>query len=78
MTEITDHDTTVRYLRPGWFTRHVFNRSLRWCTRRGWSVAGSSELRLPGRRSGAARTTVVNVLDIGDQRDLVAPRGTTE
>jgi deazaflavin-dependent oxidoreductase (nitroreductase family) len=68
----------VRYVRPGWFTRHVFNRAVRWLTRLGLSVAGSRELRVVGRTTGEIRTTVVNVLDIDDRRYLVAPRGTTQ
>src|SRR3954470_21847019 len=67
-----------RYIRPGWFTTHVFNRLVRRLTRMGISVAGSRELRVVGRRSGAVRTTAVNLLEVDGQRYLVAPRGTTE
>lgn len=77
MNESTAH-TTVRYLRPGWFTRNVFNRGSRWLTRRGVSVAGSRELRVRGRSSGLVRTTVVNLLAVDGSDYLVAPRGTTE
>ena len=69
---------THRYIEPGWFTRNIFNRSIRWLTRRGLSVAGSRELRVVGRSSGEVRTTVVNVLDVDGRRYLVAPRGTTQ
>jgi deazaflavin-dependent oxidoreductase (nitroreductase family) len=69
---------TDRYLAPGWFTTNVFNRAVRWLTRRGVSVAGSAELRVVGRSSGTVRTTVVNVLDVDGRRYLVAPRGTTQ
>jgi deazaflavin-dependent oxidoreductase (nitroreductase family) len=68
----------TRYQRPGWFTRHVFNRAMRRLTRLGVSVWGSRELRVVGRRSGVVRTTVVNLLDHDGARYLVAPRGTTE
>jgi deazaflavin-dependent oxidoreductase (nitroreductase family) len=67
-----------RYVQPGWFTRNVFNRAVRWLTRRGVSVSGSRELRVVGRKSGAVRTTPVNLLDVDGSRYLVAPRGTTE
>jgi deazaflavin-dependent oxidoreductase (nitroreductase family) len=81
MNESSAHtsSTTVgdRYLRPGWFTRSVFNRGVRRLTRVGISVLGSRELRVVGRRSGEVRTTVVNLLDVDDRRYLVAPRGTT-
>ena len=38
----------ARYLEPGWFTRQVFNRTVRRRTRWGLSVAGSRELRVRG------------------------------
>ena len=70
--------TATRYQAPDWFTKHVFNRAFRRLTRLGISVLGSRELRVIGRRSGVARTTVVNLLDHGGRRYLVAPRGETE
>lgn len=75
---MTETVATDRYQRPGLFTRHVFNRLVRRLTRLGLSVWGSRELRVRGRRSGVVRTTVVNVLDDGGRRYLVAPRGETE
>jgi deazaflavin-dependent oxidoreductase (nitroreductase family) len=69
---------TTRYERPGFFTRHLFNRAVRRATRWGLSVWGSRELRVAGRRSGHVRTTVVNLLDHDGARYLVAPRGETE
>lgn len=77
MNQSTAHEVD-RYLRPGWFTTNVFNRAIRWLTRRGISVAGSRELRVVGRRSGQVRTTVVNLLDVEGTTYLVAPRGVTE
>jgi len=70
--------TEQRYLRPGVFTQHVFNRLVRRLTRWGLSVWGSRELRVVGRRSGTVRTTVVNLLEVDGHRYLVAPRGETE
>ncbi len=67
-----------RYIEPGWFTRNIFNRFVAWLARRGLSVRGSSELRVQGRSSGIMRTVPVNPLTIGDNRYLVAPRGTTQ
>lgn len=82
MNESTDHTSSpapdARYLEPGWFTKHVFNRVVRWSARRGLSLAGSRELRVVGRRSGEVRTTVVNMLELDGGAYLVAPRGTTE
>ena len=70
--------TEPRYDRPGWFTTNVFNRFVRFLTRRGLSVYGSRELRVRGRKSGEWRTTPVNLLDFNGERYLVAPRGTTQ
>ena len=68
----------TRYVQPGWFTTNVFNRAVRRPTRWGISVAGSRELRVRGRKSGEWRSTPVNLLTVGDERYLVAPRGTTQ
>jgi deazaflavin-dependent oxidoreductase (nitroreductase family) len=68
----------TRYLEPDWFTRNIFNRSVRRLTRLGVSVAGSSELRVRGRSSGEWRTTPVNVLTLDGTRYLISPRGTTQ
>src|SRR3954452_12902703 len=70
--------TDKRYVQPGWFTTHVFNRAVRRLTRWGLSVAGSRELRVRGRKSGEWRSTPVNLLTVGGERYLVAPRGTTQ
>ena len=70
--------TEDRYLQPGWFTRNVFNRTVRRLTRMGISVWGSRELRVQGRKSGEWRTTPVNLLTIDGRRYLVSPRGNTQ
>ena len=70
--------TESRYVQPGWFTRNVFNRTVRRLTRWGVSVAGSRELRVRGRSSGEWRSTPVNLLTIDGERYLVAPRGVTQ
>ena len=67
-----------RYIRPGWFTRHVFNGLVAWLTRLGVSVWGSRILRVRGRTSGEWRSTPVNLLTVDGSRYLVAPRGTTQ
>jgi deazaflavin-dependent oxidoreductase (nitroreductase family) len=66
------------YSRPGWFTRHVFNRAVATLTGLGVSVWGSRVLEVPGRRSGLARRTPVNLLRVEEVEYLVAPRGETE
>jgi deazaflavin-dependent oxidoreductase (nitroreductase family) len=71
-------DERAPYKRPGWFTKHVFNRLVAVLTRAGLSVWGSRILRVRGRMSGEWRTTPVNVLTYDGQRYLVAPRGETQ
>ena len=66
------------YKRPGWFTKHVFNRIVAWLTAAGVSVWGSRVLRVRGRRSGEWREIPVNVLTHDGRRYLVAPRGHTQ
>jgi deazaflavin-dependent oxidoreductase (nitroreductase family) len=56
----------------------VFNRVVRGLTGAGISVWGSRVLAVRGRRSGEWRTVPVNLLTIGADRYLVAPRGETE
>ena len=67
-----------RYQRPGWFTKHVFNRIVAGLTRAGISVAGSRVLEVRGRKSGEPRRTPVNLLRLDGVRYLVAPRGHTQ
>lgn len=70
--------TQPRYVEPGWFTQHVFNRLVVWLTRMGLSVRGSRELRVRGRTSGKWRKVPVNLLHHEGARFLVAPRGRTQ
>jgi deazaflavin-dependent oxidoreductase (nitroreductase family) len=67
-----------RYQRPGWFTKHIFNRAVALLTRAGVSVAGSRVLEVPGRKTGEPRRTPVNLLTVDGTRYLVAPRGHTQ
>jgi len=66
-----------RYQRPDWFTAHVFNPTVASLTRVGVSVAGSRVLEVRGRKTGEPRRTPVNLLTVGGNRYLVAPRGHT-
>src|SRR5262245_34572194 len=67
-----------QYVRPGWFTRNVFNPFVALLTRLGLSVKGSRILAVRGRKSGEWRTTPVNLLVERSERYLVAPRGVTQ
>jgi len=68
----------MRYVRPGWFTKKVFNPAVAVLTRAGLSVWGSRVLQVRGRKTGAIRETPVNVLTHEGTRYLVAPRGETQ
>lgn len=70
--------TEDRYVKPGWFTKNVFNRAVALATRAGLSVWGSRVLRVRGRKSGEWRETPVNLLDHAGKQYLVAPRGATQ
>ena len=50
------------YVRPDWFTQHVFNPLVAALTRLGLSVYGSRILAVRGRKSGLWRQTPVNLL----------------
>jgi deazaflavin-dependent oxidoreductase (nitroreductase family) len=56
----------------------VLNGIVAGLARVGISVAGSRVLEVPGRASGTARRTPVNLLIVDGQRYLVAPRGHTQ
>jgi deazaflavin-dependent oxidoreductase (nitroreductase family) len=68
----------VRYLKPGWFTRHVFNPMVALLTNAGVSVWGSRVLQVRGRKTGQVHEVPVNVLTYEGTRYLVAPRGETQ
>jgi deazaflavin-dependent oxidoreductase (nitroreductase family) len=67
-----------RYVKPGWFTKYVFNGLVAVLTRAGVSVWGSRVLRVRGRKSGVWREVPVNLLTFEGAQYLVAPRGETE
>lgn len=64
-----------RYRRPGWFTRHVFNKAVVILTRLGVSVWGSRVLEVAGRRSGGPQRVPVNLLTLDGEHYLVSARG---
>ena len=75
-------DPASRYVMPttpaGRLSGKIFNDSVAWLTRRGFSVWGSRVLYVRGRTSGEWRSNPVNVLTLADRRYLVAPRGQTQ
>jgi deazaflavin-dependent oxidoreductase (nitroreductase family) len=70
-------DAGGRYIAPERMDR-IFNQVVAWLTRAGVSVLGSRILRVRGRSSGQWRSTPVNLLTVGGQTYLVAPRGVTQ
>jgi deazaflavin-dependent oxidoreductase (nitroreductase family) len=80
MTATTASSTTAtgRYVAPDVLTRRLVNPLVTWLTRRGISVWGSRVLEVQGRRSGAWRTTPVNLLEVDGELFLVSPRGETQ
>jgi deazaflavin-dependent oxidoreductase (nitroreductase family) len=77
-TSATTPAGAPRYLKPDWFTAHVFNPAVAGLTRLGISVWGSRVLEVPGRTTGELRTTPVNLLTVDGHRYLVAPRSETQ
>jgi deazaflavin-dependent oxidoreductase (nitroreductase family) len=71
-------EASLRYQRPDWFTRNVFNPLVAGLTRLGISVWGSRILEVRGRKTGTPHRTPVNVLSLNGSRYLVAPRGHTQ
>jgi hypothetical protein len=69
---------SARYVKPDWFTNHVFNPTVALFTRMGVSVWGSRVLRVRGRTSGEWRESPVNLLTFEGARYLLAPRGNTQ
>ena len=68
----------ARYIKPDWFTRNLFNPTVRGFTRLGLSVWGSRILRVKGRKSGEWHNHPVNLLTYQGRQYLVSPRGHTQ
>ncbi|HEY5267505.1 MAG TPA: nitroreductase/quinone reductase family protein [Acidimicrobiales bacterium] len=75
---MTSPESSDRYVKPGWFTQHIFNRLVELLTSVGISVWGSRTLWLRGRSSGEWRSNPVNLLTLKGENYLVAPRGETQ
>lgn len=68
---------TVRYDQPSTAARAV-NEVFRWLAEAGISIAGTRALRVRGRKTGAMRGVVVNVLRADGREYVVSPRGNTQ
>jgi deazaflavin-dependent oxidoreductase (nitroreductase family) len=71
-------ESSRRYLEPDWFTRNILNPIVQALTRLGISFWGSRILEVRGRKSGVWRSVPVNLLTLGGNDYLVAPRGETQ
>ncbi|HWF70220.1 MAG TPA: nitroreductase/quinone reductase family protein [Mycobacterium sp.] len=68
---------SVRYDEPD-RTARAANALIRWLAEMGISIAGTRALRVRGRKTGKARSVVVNVLKVDGVDYLVSPRGNTQ
>ncbi|MGO4603421.1 nitroreductase/quinone reductase family protein [Terrabacter sp. 2YAF2] len=68
----------ARYIAPSGWGDIAFMKAVRWLTERGISLLGSRVLTVAGRTSGTPRSVPVNLLALGGERYLVAPRGNTQ
>jgi deazaflavin-dependent oxidoreductase (nitroreductase family) len=67
----------VRYDEPDQMAR-IANALIRWLAEVGISIAGTTALQVRGRKTGKARSVVVNVLTVDGVDYLVSPRGATQ
>jgi hypothetical protein len=68
---------TTRYDAPGPLAR-AGNDLVRRLAETGVSIAGTTALRVRGRRTGQIRSLVVNLMPLGGKNFLVSPRGETQ
>lgn len=68
----------IKYTKPGWFTRNVFNPFVGVLHKLGLSLQGSQTLSVRGRKSGEMRSNPVNPFELNGHTYLLSPRGTTQ
>jgi len=68
---------TQRYDEPNALARTA-NEVIRWLAEAGVSISGTRALQVRGRKTGAMRGVVVNVLSIDGHDYVVSPRGNTQ
>jgi deazaflavin-dependent oxidoreductase (nitroreductase family) len=67
----------TRYEEPNRAARAA-NSLIRWLAELGISIAGTTALRVRGRKTGKPRSVVVNLLTVDGVDYLVSPRGNTQ
>ena len=68
----------IKYTKPGWFTRNVFNPFVGVLHKLGLSLQGSQTLSVRGRKSGEMRSNPVNPFELNGHTYLLSPRGNTQ
>jgi deazaflavin-dependent oxidoreductase (nitroreductase family) len=68
---------SVRYDEPNRVAK-VGSAVIRWLAETGVSIQGTAALRVRGRKSGAMRSVVVNLMTVDGVEYLVSPRGNTQ
>lgn len=68
---------TTRYDAPNLIARSG-NSVIRWLAEAGISLAGTQVLRVRGRKTGATRSVVINLMTVDGVDYLVSPRGNTQ
>jgi deazaflavin-dependent oxidoreductase (nitroreductase family) len=68
---------TTRYDEPG-LAAQAGNGLIRWLAEAGVSIAGTTALRVRGRKTGKVRRVVINLLTVDGREYVVSPRGNTQ
>jgi deazaflavin-dependent oxidoreductase (nitroreductase family) len=68
---------STRYDEPGQAAQ-IGNTVIRWLAELGISIAGTTALRVRGRKSGKQRGVVINLLTVDSVDYVVSPRGNTQ
>jgi deazaflavin-dependent oxidoreductase (nitroreductase family) len=68
---------TTRYDPPNLAAR-AGNKLIRWLAEAGISIAGTTVLRVRGRKTGKVRGVVINLLTVDGRDYVVSPRGNTQ
>ena len=77
MAAMNEAQAATRYVKPHGFEIYL-NKAVNLLPKLGLGVWGARTLAVRGRKSGEWKTTTVNLLDLGGERYLVAPRGQTQ
>ncbi|HEX2283497.1 MAG TPA: nitroreductase/quinone reductase family protein [Mycobacterium sp.] len=68
---------STRYEEPN-LAERAGNELIRWLAEAGVSIAGTTALRVRGRKTGKRRGVVVNLMTVDGREYVVSPRGNTQ